>query len=126
MGEIQAGYGGVFNSNLWRRVSVSMVALGTVAAVIGLVLLLVPSDQASFGWFAYAPLSNTTFSPIGLQLSPRSQVGIALFIVGLAVLAFGAGWMLGQRQAASPATIARSGQFRQLKGPTASPASPTP
>lgn len=77
-----------------------MVLLGTVAAAIGLVLLLVPSDQASFGWFAYAPLSNTTFSPIGLQLSPRSQIGIALFLVGLAVLAFGAGWMLGQRQAA--------------------------
>ncbi|TFC83811.1 hypothetical protein E3T28_04960 [Cryobacterium sinapicolor] len=101
MGEMQAGQGGVFNSNLWRRVSVSMVVLGTVAAVIGLVLLLVPSDQASFGWFAYAPLSNTTFSPIGLQLSPRSQIGIALFIVGLAVLSFGAGSMLGQRQAAS-------------------------
>jgi heme/copper-type cytochrome/quinol oxidase subunit 1 len=101
MGETQAGQGGVFNSELSRRVSVSMVVLGTVAAVIGLMLLLVPSDQASFGWFAYAPLSNTTFSPIGLQLSPRSQIGIALFIVGLAVLAFGAGWMLGQRQAAS-------------------------
>ncbi|TFD04842.1 hypothetical protein E3T25_04830 [Cryobacterium sandaracinum] len=105
MGEIQAGQGGVFNSSLWRRVSVSMVVLGTVAAVIGLVLLLVPSDQASFGWFAYAPLSNTTFSPIGLQLSPRSQIGIALFIVGLAVLAFGAGWMLGQRQATSQSRL---------------------
>jgi heme/copper-type cytochrome/quinol oxidase subunit 1 len=78
-----------------------MVVLGAVAAVIGLVLLLVPSDQASFGWFAYVSLSDTTFSPIGLQLSPRSQIGIALFIVGLAVLAFGAGWMLSQRQAAS-------------------------
>ncbi|MDJ0325490.1 hypothetical protein QMG61_17150 [Cryobacterium sp. PH31-AA6] len=97
MGEMHAGQGGIFTS---RRVSVSMVVLGTVAAVIGLVLLLVPSGQASFGWFAYAPLSNTTFSPIGLQLSPRSQIGIALFVVGLAVLAFGAGWMLGQRQAA--------------------------
>ena len=101
MGEMQAGQGGVFASNLWRRVSVSMVALGTAAAVIGLVLILMPSDQASFGWFAYAPLSDTTFSPIGLQLSPRSQIGIALFVIGLAVLAFGAGWMLGQRQSAS-------------------------
>ena len=101
MGETQAGQGEVFNSELSRRVSVSMVVLGAVAAVIGLVLVLVPSDQTSFGWFAYAPLSNTTFSPIGLQLSPRSQIGIALFIVGLVVLAFGASWMLGQRQTAS-------------------------
>jgi heme/copper-type cytochrome/quinol oxidase subunit 1 len=77
-----------------------MVVLGTVAAVIGLMLLLLPNGQASFGWFAYAPLSNTVFSPIGLQLSPRSEIGAFLFIVGLAVLAFGAGWMLGHRQAA--------------------------
>lgn len=101
MGETQAGQGGVFNSELSRLVSVFMVVLGAVAAVTGLVLVLMPSDQASFGWFAYAPLSNTTFSPIGLQLSPRSQIGIALFIVGVAAPAFGAGWMLGQRQAAS-------------------------
>ncbi|TFC15157.1 hypothetical protein [Cryobacterium sp. MDB2-10] len=101
MSETHAGHGGLFNPELSRRVSVSMVVLGAVAVVIGLVLLLAPGDQASFGWFAYAPLSNTTFSPIGLQLSPRSQIGIAMFVVGLAVLAFGAGWMLGQRQAAS-------------------------
>ncbi|TFD62715.1 hypothetical protein E3T39_01895 [Cryobacterium suzukii] len=54
-----------------------MVVLGAVAAVIGLVLLLVPSGQASFGWFAYAPLSNTTFFPPFVQLSPHSQIGSA-------------------------------------------------
>jgi heme/copper-type cytochrome/quinol oxidase subunit 1 len=78
-----------------------MVVLGAVAVVIGLVLLLLPSDQASFGWFAYAPLSGTTFFPPGGLLSPRSQIGMVLFVVGLVLLAFGAGWMLGQRQAAS-------------------------
>ena len=109
MGGTQAGQGGVFDSELSRRVSVSTVVLGTVAAVIGLGLLLVPSDQASFGWFTYAPLSKSTFSPIGLQLSPRSQIGIALFIIGLAALAFGAGWMLGQRQAASQRGLPDSG-----------------
>ncbi|TFC32853.1 hypothetical protein E3O55_04900 [Cryobacterium sp. MDB1-18-2] len=57
--------------------------------------------EVMLGTATRAPLSNTTFSPRGLQFSPRSQIGIALFIVGLAVLAFGAGWMLGQRQAAS-------------------------
>ena len=78
-----------------------MVALGAVAAVTGLLLLLVPSGQATFGWFAYAPLSNTTFFPPGVLLSPHGQIGIVLFLTGLAILAFGAGWTLGQHQAAS-------------------------
>ena len=78
-----------------------MVVLGALAAVIGLVLFLLPSGQATFGWFAYAPLSNTTFFPPGVLLSPHGQIGIVLFLTGLAILAFGAGWMLGQRPAAS-------------------------
>jgi len=72
-----------------------MVVLGAVAAVIGLVLLLLPSGQASFGWFAYAPLSDTTFFPPGGLLSPQSQIGMVLIIVGLVLLAFGAGWFSG-------------------------------
>ncbi|WP_146072866.1 hypothetical protein [Cryobacterium sp. Y62] len=99
MGEMQAGQGGGFKPNSSRRVGVFMVVFGAVAAVIGFVLLLLPSGPASFGWFAYAPLSNTTFFPPGGLLSVRTQIGIVLFIVGLVLLAFGAGWMLGQRQA---------------------------
>ena len=98
---MQAGQGGGSKSDLSHRVRVSIVVLGAVAAVIGLVLLLLPNGQASFGWFAYAPLSDTTFFPPGGLLSPRSQIAMAVSIVGLVVLAFGAGWMLGQRQAAS-------------------------
>ena len=78
-----------------------MVVLGTVAALIGRVLLLAPSGQASFGWYAYSPVSNTTFFPPGVLLSPHGQIGIALFLTGSVMLAFGAGWMLGQHQAAS-------------------------
>ncbi|MDY7529364.1 MULTISPECIES: hypothetical protein [unclassified Cryobacterium] len=96
MDEIEAGQGNVSESNRSRRVSVSMVVLGAVAAVIGLVLLLLPSNQASFGWYAYAPLSDSTFLPPGGLFSPQNQIGMVVFIVGLVVLAFGAGWMLGQ------------------------------
>ena len=85
-----------------------MVVLGAVTALVGLVLFLLPGGSASFGWFAYAPLSNTTFLPSGVLLTPQSQIGIVLLIIGLALLAFGAGWVLGQRQAA--------GQ-RRLPGP---------
>ncbi|TFB87262.1 hypothetical protein E3O44_09050 [Cryobacterium algoricola] len=71
-----------------------------MAALIGIVLLLLPGNQASFGWFAYAPLSDSTFLPPGGLLSPHSQIGIVVLIVGLVVLAFGAGWMLGLRHTA--------------------------
>ena len=40
-----------------------MVFFGTMAAVIGLVLSLLPGGQASFGWFASVPLSDPTFFP---------------------------------------------------------------
>jgi heme/copper-type cytochrome/quinol oxidase subunit 1 len=100
MGEIEAGQGDAPESNRSHRVSAWMVGLGAVAAVIGLVLLLLPSNHASVGWYAYAPLSDSTFfPPVGL-LSPQSQIGMVVFIVGLVVLAFGAGWMLGKHQAA--------------------------
>lgn len=77
-----------------------MVVLGAAIAVIGLALFLIPSASASFGWFAYQPLSNTTFFPSGVPLTTRSQTGIVLFIGGLVLFAFGAGWALGQRQGA--------------------------
>jgi cytochrome c oxidase subunit 1 len=42
--------------------------------------LFTPQGAASFGWFAYAPLSNTTFSP---------GVGGDLWVFGLALTGFG-------------------------------------
>ncbi|MDY7541745.1 MULTISPECIES: hypothetical protein [unclassified Cryobacterium] len=101
MGEREAGHGGGSHSHPSRRVSVFLVILGAVAAAIGLVLLLLPSNQASFGWYAYAPLGDSTFFPPAGLLSPQSQIGMVVFIVGLVALAFGAGWMLGLRNAAS-------------------------
>ncbi len=41
---------------------------------------LVPGGAASFGWFAYAPLSNATFSP---------SLGGDLWVLGLALAGFG-------------------------------------
>ena len=103
-----------------------MVVLGAVAAVIGLVLLLLPSGQASFGWFAYAPLSNSAFIPPGVLLSPHSQIGIVLFVIGLAMLAFSAGWMLGHRQAARQQRLPDPGSPGSGEFPPASPAGSPP
>ena len=100
MGETQGGQGGSASAGRSRWTSIFMVVLGAVAAVIGVVLLLVPGEQASFGWFAYQPLSNTTFIPSGELLTPLRQIGIALLAVGVASLSFGAGWMFGRRHGA--------------------------
>lgn len=55
------------------------------------------------GWFAYAPLSNQPFSGPGLAfLSVGTQIGLAIAIAGLLVLAFWAGYRLGRK--ANPAT----------------------
>src|SRR5215217_1976681 len=50
---------------------------GSTIAVSGFIT---PQGAASFGWFAYAPLSNTTFSP---------GVGGDLWVFGLALSGFG-------------------------------------
>ncbi len=50
---------------------------GSTIAVTGFIT---PQGAASFGWFAYAPLNNTTFSP---------GVGGDLWVFGLALSGFG-------------------------------------
>ena len=100
MGEMHVGQRRGSTSGLSRWVSVCVVILGAATAVIGLVLSLQPSGSASFGWFAYAPLSDTAFVPSGVLLTSQSQIGIVLIIIGSALLSFGAGWVLGQRHAA--------------------------
>ncbi|WP_413454401.1 cytochrome c oxidase subunit I [Glutamicibacter sp. FR1] len=52
-------------------------SLGSIIALAG---YLTPQGAASFGWFAYAPLSNTTFSP---------GIGGDLWVFGLALSGFG-------------------------------------
>ncbi|PJJ72367.1 cytochrome c oxidase subunit 1 [Diaminobutyricimonas aerilata] len=52
-------------------------SFGSLIAVAG---FLTPQGAASFGWFAYTPLSNTTFTP---------GVGGHLWVVGLALSGFG-------------------------------------
>ncbi|MGW9414715.1 hypothetical protein [Arthrobacter cupressi] len=72
--------------------------LGLAAVIAGVVTALAGrSEPASFGWFAYAPLSNETFSPAGIAfLGPITQTGYVIAAVGLLLLAFWAGRRLGQ------------------------------
>lgn len=70
---------------------VPVLALLTVTA--GIVTAISTQSQTNFGWFAYAPLSNETFTGGGLvYLGVGTKVGVALLATGLLVLAFWSGY----------------------------------
>ncbi|MCP2638473.1 hypothetical protein K0817_018115 [Microbacterium sp. HD4P20] len=54
---------------------------------------------ASFGWFAYQPLANATFTPGGsaVVLSRVTIVGWVIFTLGMLALALLAGRIAGRR-----------------------------
>jgi len=67
--------------------------IGWVAAVgmivVGIVILAVAMHQQThFGWFAYAPLSDTTYSPdpfasiVALTIIGEALIGLGLLAVG--------------------------------------------
>ncbi|AZZ52917.1 hypothetical protein C1I64_13305 [Rathayibacter festucae DSM 15932] len=74
-----------------------MVA-GVLLVVSGIVVSAATPREVSFGWFAYAPLSETMFSPVGTMVVPPGlATAAALIMLGLLVLAFCAGWLLARR-----------------------------
>ena len=79
----------------------------TVLPVVGLVAVLVgclvawSNANATIGWFAYAPLSNQLFTGNGMAfVTQGTQIGLAVAVTGLLVLAFWAGYRIGRQ--ASP------------------------
>ncbi|SKC76041.1 SPW repeat-containing protein [Krasilnikoviella flava] len=69
------------------------------AIIVGAVLVVLGVYQAStwsfaFGWFAYAPLSDTTFHP----RIPNFWVPPALIGVGATLVGLGGGFLLGRRR----------------------------
>ncbi|MGA1835709.1 hypothetical protein VD659_02140 [Herbiconiux sp. 11R-BC] len=69
-----------------------------VAGVIAIVIS--TSQDASFGWFAYAPLSGTVFTPHAALVVGRGAVaGAVVAVLGLAALAFWGGYRLATSRA---------------------------
>lgn len=68
-------------------------------SVAGVVVLAVDAARpVSFGWFAYAPLSDTVFTADGLHvLSTASLVG-AVVVIGLLLVAACLGYRRGARR----------------------------
>jgi heme/copper-type cytochrome/quinol oxidase subunit 1 len=74
--------------------------VGIVAVLVGC-LVAWSNANAGIGWFAYAPLSNQLFAGNGVAfVSQGTQIGVAVAVAGLLVLAFWAGYRIGRR--ASP------------------------
>ncbi|PPL20133.1 hypothetical protein [Microterricola pindariensis] len=79
----------------WLRIGVVLAALLVLA---GVVLLLLPTEQTTVGWFAYAPLPETVFVPdAGVLLSPRAVLGLVLATLGALALAAWGGWAFARR-----------------------------
>ncbi|MFD4990845.1 hypothetical protein ACFWH7_03765 [Cellulosimicrobium cellulans] len=92
-----------------RRPRVATVVLA-VLLLLGVALLVVAASLASrptsFGWFAYAPLSDTTFVPVGAY-----PPGIAAFLAGAGALMVGGavGFLVGRGSATATAATGASG-----------------
>ncbi|UUL77131.1 hypothetical protein NG819_05985 [Pseudarthrobacter sp. Fe7] len=70
--------------------------LGLAAVLAGLLIAYLNRDFT--GWFAYAPLSNKPFTANGAAfITEGTQIGLAVMVAGLLVLAFWAGYRLGLR-----------------------------
>lgn len=79
-----------------RRRPVGLVVvplLGALALAAGAAIWI--TTPVSFGWFAYAPLTDVQFQP---GLLTRLQVGPILLAVGIALLAGWVGFLLGRRR----------------------------
>ncbi|MDE8587364.1 hypothetical protein [Arthrobacter sp. NQ4] len=84
------------------KVPAAAVPLLGIAAVLSGVLIAYLNRDFT-GWFAYAPLSNKPFVANGAAfVTQGTQIGLAVMVAGLLVLAFWAGYRLGR--------MGRSGQ----------------
>ncbi|MEP6842042.1 MAG: hypothetical protein ABJA11_00890 [Pseudolysinimonas sp.] len=72
-----------------------ILALGLIGMIVGAILL-ASRPTASFGWTAYAPLSNTAFVPP--FATPSLYLGVALLAIGLVLVAGWIGFALGRRR----------------------------
>ena len=79
------------------RISAAILPLvGLIAVLVGCFVAWSHAN-ATFGWFAYAPLSNEVFTGNGIAfVSQGTQIGLAVAVTGLLVLAFWAGYRIGR------------------------------
>ena len=92
-----------YGPGVTRRAGLSsrlVLVVGVAALAVGIVVLALAAAQpVSFGWFAYAPLSETTFTVQGVHVfSTASLVGAVIVVISLLVLAAWFGYRQGVRR----------------------------
>lgn len=80
-----------------RRAWLLLVVGGVLVLVSVAVLLLVPPSVTSFGWFAYAPLTDTAATPGFLFLDPTHRWAVVGGVLGLIAASWAAGFLVGRR-----------------------------
>lgn len=79
------------------RVSAAILPVAGLVAVLVGCLVAWSNAGASFGWFAYAPLNDQLFLGNGMAfVTQGTQIGLAVAVIGLLVLAFWAGYRIGR------------------------------
>lgn len=85
-------------AKLARLSAAAVPAAGLVAVLVGCFVAWTNANT-TIGWFAYAPLSNQPFSGNGMTfVTEGTQIGLAVAVIGLLVLAFWAGYRIGKRR----------------------------
>jgi cytochrome c oxidase subunit 1 len=72
----------------------AVLVLGLIGMIAGAILLTRPTP-ASFGWTAYAPLTNTTYAPP--LVTGSFVLGALVLTLGIALTAGWVGFTLGRR-----------------------------
>ena len=80
-----------------RVIGALLAVVAGLLALAGAILLAIPESPVTFGWFAYAPLSSTSFVPAPWLSSPRYCFGAVLLIVGIGAMLLCLGWWVGRR-----------------------------
>lgn len=82
----------------------AVLLLGTILPIVasacgvgGAILLATPAPAASFGWFAYVPLSSESFMPAGRFFTPLQFLGLGVLVFALVGVTLSLGWRLGRR-----------------------------
>ncbi|MDQ0662833.1 uncharacterized protein YjeT (DUF2065 family) [Arthrobacter ulcerisalmonis] len=84
------------------KVPAAVVPLLGVAAVLSGCLIAYLNRDFT-GWFAHAPLSNKPFSANGAAfITQGTQIGLAVMVAGLLLLAFWVGYRLGRQARSGP------------------------